>query len=57
MRFTIEFKHGPETVAKIEGRDVDPNAISVAELNQVIPIEQRLERWTGLRVHIFCHPE
>lgn len=52
MHFTFTFRRGPEVVAKIVGKELDPNAISIAEMQEVIPLEQKLEKWLGTRVHI-----
>lgn len=54
MKFTIEFKRGPETIAMIEGLEVDPEIIKASDLLEVVRVEQRLEIWTGFRVHIFA---
>jgi hypothetical protein len=53
MRIKITFLKGPEVVAEVEAiRDVDLNALSILEMEQIIPTEALLEKLTGLRVHI-----
>ena len=52
-RFTITVKRGPETEARIEGRDGVADKITVGELgDKIIQAEIFLERLTGLRFHI-----
>lgn len=52
MHFTFTFKRGDEIVAKIIGRELDADEITIGEMNRVIPLEQQLEKWLGTRVHI-----
>jgi hypothetical protein len=53
LRFAITLKKGASTVARAEGLERDPSALTVEEVNEkVIATEQFIERLTGLRCHI-----
>ena len=52
MKFIFEFKFGPKTIAKIEGKELNSECVTLAELEQVVPLEQKLDKMLGLRVHI-----
>lgn len=53
FKFKIEFLRGAEVIASVTGiKVVDGEHLTVAEMQQVIPTEQFLEKLLGLRVHI-----
>jgi hypothetical protein len=54
LRFTLRFKQGLKDVAVVVGTHlVDPSTITVNTMIETVPvIEQTLERFTGLRLHI-----
>lgn len=55
MQFIITIKRGPEIVAQVRGREVNPNEITREDCEQVIRTEQLLERLLGYRVHVDSH--
>ena len=52
LQFSLTVKMGPDTLAHVKGLSRSPEAITVADLNKVIEVEQYLERMLGLRIHI-----
>jgi hypothetical protein len=53
LRFNIVIKNGLDTIVEVAGRvDVPKDAISVSELEEVVEVEQFLEKLTGYRFHI-----
>lgn len=56
MKFSIKIieapDKGPRKETEVQGRDVNPEHISVADAEYAIKAEQYLERILGHRVHI-----
>lgn len=53
MKFTVEFKRGPVSVAKVNGfKDIDEDLITIRTIINIMELEQKLEFLTGYRVHI-----
>ena len=53
LKFKITFKRGTETVAEVVGDAREYSNFMVGDVTEgILDIEQRLERLTGLRVHI-----
>lgn len=52
LMFKLVFKRGQETVAEVQGHEIDSDNVTVADMQRVIETEQFLEKLTGLRVHI-----
>lgn len=53
VRFEIVVKRGNRKIATIEGQEAhDTDHITLADVKQIIPTEQLLERLTGCRFHI-----
>jgi len=55
VQFTITFKQGTRTIAKVDGREggVDAADLTLGDVAEnVLKTEQFLERLTGHRVHI-----
>jgi hypothetical protein len=52
VRVLITVKEGPLQHARVVGRWLDADTISVGDLQRVIEFEQTLERLTGYRYHI-----
>lgn len=53
LRFSITIKKGPQIVNVIQGfKEVDTDNITVEQMQEVLALEQSIERFTGYRVHI-----
>jgi len=52
MKFSVTIKLGPQVLAHVEGREISDDALTVRALREVIDLEQKLEKLTGLRFHI-----
>jgi len=53
LKFKITFKRGPSTIAVVDGfKEVDTEALSVADMEEILLLEQKLEKLTGFRTHI-----
>ena len=56
VKFVIVVKRGNRTLTTVQGTHIEADAATLADVAQIIPTEQYLERLTGLRFHINCEP-
>jgi len=52
MHYVFTFKRGPEIVAELKGRDIGSQTVTETLGQDVIALEQKLERMLGTRIHI-----
>jgi hypothetical protein len=53
IKFTATFKQSDTELAKIFGRPIENEFVTMADMNKVIEIEQWFDRVFGVRLHIF----
>lgn len=55
FKMEIVAKQGVNEIARIWGLEKDTQHVTVGDLTEVIELEQKLEKLTGLRWHIQFH--
>jgi len=55
IRFEIIAKTGNHILAEVQGLDRDANDVTIGEAQEIIELEQKLEKLTGHRWHINMH--